>query len=138
MIKQICVFLFLVAACIAMAGQTDDPTLVAVNLPMYPPLAVQARVEGVVRITFTLPPNSGQPTNIEIVSGHPMLKNAAAENVKTWKFENPYTAERKYETTFMYTLSGREVPLPKKPIVTFDSYHQIKLVSDIAAPTVNY
>jgi TonB family protein len=121
-----------------MAGQTDEPTLAAVSLPWYPPLAVQAHVEGTVKITFTLPPNSGQPTHIEIISGHPMLKSAAAENVKTWRFENPYTVERKYETTFMYKLSGIEVPLPKTRTVTFDSYHQVELVSDVAAPSVNY
>ena len=67
-----------------------------------------------------------------------MLKSAAVENVKTWKFENPYTVERKYETTFMYKLSGVEVPLPKRCTVKFDSYRQVELVSDVAAPTVNY
>ena len=67
-----------------------------------------------------------------------MLKSAVVENVKTWKFENPYAVERKYETTFVYKLSGVEVPLPKKCTVTFDSYHQVELVSDVATPTVNY
>jgi TonB family protein len=138
MIKGTCILLCsLIAACTAMAGQSN-PTLTTVSLPKYPPLALQARVGGMVRIVFTLPPNSGVPTNIEVVSGHPMLKGAAAENVKTWKFENPYAVERKYETTFVYKLSGVGAALPERCTVTFDSYRQVELVSDIAAPTVNY
>jgi hypothetical protein len=34
-----------------------------------------------------------------------MLKGAAIDNARTWKFENPYAVERKYETTFRYRLS---------------------------------
>jgi TonB-like protein len=137
-IKRICVLLCsIVAACTAAAGQTD-PALTAVSLPKYPLLALQARVEGVVKVSFTLPANSGEPADVEAVSGHMMLKGAAVENVKTWRLENPYAVARKYETTFVYKLSGLEVPLPKRCTVTFDSYHQVDLVSDVAAPTINY
>jgi TonB family protein len=122
---------------ITMAAQTE-PTLVTVNMPKYPPLARQARVEGVVKLTFTLSTNSTEPTNIEVVSGHPMLKWAAIDNVKTWKFENPYAVDRKYETTFRYRLSGVEVPLPKSAIVTFESLHQVDLVTDVPQPIVSY
>jgi len=120
-----------------MAAQTE-PTLLAVSLPKYPPLALQARIEGVVRVTFSLPALSGQPAAVEAVSGHVMLKGAAVENVRTWRFENSYAVERKYETTFRYRLTGLEVPAPKKCTVTFNSYHQIDLVSDVAAPSVSY
>ena len=67
-----------------------------------------------------------------------MLKGAAVDNVKTWKFENPYAVERKYETTFRYRLSGVEVPLPTSATVTFQSFHQVDLVTDVAKETVNY
>ena len=134
-IKLLC---FVVAVfCITMAAQTE-PTLVTVNIPKYPPLACQARVEGVVKLTFTLSANSAEPTNIEVVSGHPMLKWAAIDNVKTWKFENPYAVDRKYETTFRYRLSGAEVPLPKSATITFESFHQVDLVTDVPQPIVNY
>ena len=126
-----------VAACTVMAGQTE-PALVAVNLPKYPPLARQARIEGAVRISFTLPANSGTPSDVEVISGHPGLNGAALDNVKTWKFENPYAVARKYQTTFRYKLTGFEVPQPKNCVVTFDGYRQVDVVSDVAAPVVNY
>ena len=114
-------------------------TLLLTHPDLHPGLlARQARIEGVVKLTFTLSANSKEPTNIEVVSGHPMLKGAAIDNVKTWKFENPYAVERKYETTFRYRLSSIEVPLPRSATVTFESFHQVDLVADVAQATVNY
>jgi len=134
-IKLLC---FVVAIfCITMAAQTE-PALVTVNMPKYPPLACQARVAGVVKLTFTLLANGTQPTKIEVVSGHPMLQWAAIDNVKTWKFANPYAVDRKYETTFQYRLSGVEVPLPKSATITFESFHQVDLVTDVPQPVVSY
>jgi hypothetical protein len=131
------VLCFAAAVCIAMAAQSE-PTLTAVNMPKYPPLACQARIEGIVKLTFTLSANAAEPTNVEVVTGHPMLKGAAMDNLKTWKFGNPYAVERKYETTFRYRLSGVEVPLPTSATVTFKSFHQVDVVTDVAKPTVNY
>jgi hypothetical protein len=75
-----------------------------------------------VKVTFTLPAHAGEPANVEAASGHPLLKAASVENVKTWHFRNPYAAERKYETTFRYRLTkGR-----KK--VTFESFHDVEIV----------
>jgi len=112
----------LLAFCIAMAAQSE-PTLVAVNMPTYPPLARQARIAGVVKLTFVLSGNAGEPTNVEVISGHPMLKDAAIENVKTWKFKDSY-AEGKYETTFDYRLPSSA---PQK--VTFESFHRVEVAT---------
>jgi TonB family protein len=117
---------FVVFFCLTMAAQTE-PALVTVSMPKYPPLARHARVEGVVKLTFTLSANAGEPTNIEVVSGHPMLKGVAIDNVRTWKFENLYAVERKYETTFRYRLSDH----PTSATVTFESFHEVDLVADV-------
>ena len=121
-----------------MASQTDEPLLLTVNIPAYPPLALQARIEGIVKLTFTLPANGGEPSNVEFVSGHPMLRTAAMENVKTWRFENRYAVERKYATTFKYRLSGVEVSSPTRAKVTFDSSREVDVVGDVVQTTVNY
>ena len=125
---------FIVAVfCVTTAAQTEL-TLVTVNMPKYPPLARQARIEGVVKLTFTLSAHSGEPTNIEVVSGHPILKGAAIDNVRTWKFENLYAVERKYETTFRYRLSDQ----PTSATVTFESFHKVDLVADVPQTIINY
>jgi len=57
--------------------------------------------------------------------------------VKTWRFDNPYAVERKYETTFKYRLSGVEVVGTKKLTVTFDSFRYVEVLTDSPVTTVN-
>ncbi len=125
MTTRICAVLAFVAAIsITMAAQSE-PTLISANIPKHPPLARQARIEGIVKLTFTLAANAVEPTNVEVVSGHALLKAAAVENVKTWRFQNPYAVERKYETTFEYRL-----PLAEgSQKVTFESFHKVEIVT---------
>jgi protein TonB len=56
--------------------------------PQYPPLAKQARIQGVV-VLQALIGKDGSIQNLHVVSGHPMLTNAALEAVKEWKYK-PY------------------------------------------------
>jgi TonB family protein len=104
-----------------MAAQSE-PVLVSANIPRHPPLACQARIAGVVKLTFVLSGSAGEPTNVEVISGHPMLKDAAIENVKTWKFKN--YADGKYETTVDYQLPSSG---PQK--VTFESFHRVEVAT---------
>ena len=54
--------------------------------PVYPPLAKGARVQGTVRfeVTITI---SGTVTDIKLVSGHPLLVQAAKDSIKQWEFK---------------------------------------------------
>jgi protein TonB len=56
--------------------------------PQYPALAKQARIQGVV-VLQALIGKDGSIQNLHVVSGHPMLTNAALEAVKEWKYK-PY------------------------------------------------
>lgn len=56
--------------------------------PQYPPLARQARIQGVV-VLQALIGKDGSIQNLHVVSGHPMLTNAALEAVKEWRYK-PY------------------------------------------------
>jgi TonB family protein len=130
---------FAFTVCLTVLAETE-PVLTSANIPKYPPLACQARVEGIVKVSFTLLAHSGEPTNVEVVSGHPMLNAAAIENIKTWRFDNPYVVDRKYETTFKYRLSGKELPggSTKRLTVSLESFRQVEIVTDAYEPTVNY
>ena len=121
--------LMTLVVCFAAVAQTDEPELISANIPFYPPLARQARIYGSVTVAFTLPANSGEPTDVEAVSGHPMLKSAAVENVKSWHFRNTYAIGRKYQTTFHYTLSESE-----SRHVTFSSFNVVEVVSPTPPP----
>jgi protein TonB len=56
--------------------------------PVYPPLARQARIQGVVLLQAQIS-KSGDIENLQLISGHPMLAPAAIEAVKQWKYR-PY------------------------------------------------
>jgi len=77
--------------------------------PTYPPLARQARIQGVV-VLQALIGKDGGIQNLHVVSGHPMLTNAALEAVKEWKYKPYYLNGEpvEVETTINvnFTLSG--------------------------------
>jgi periplasmic protein TonB len=56
--------------------------------PQYPPLARQARIQGVVVLQAQIS-KEGNIQNLQLISGHPMLAPAAIEAVKQWKYK-PY------------------------------------------------
>ncbi len=56
--------------------------------PTYPPLARQARIQGVVILQAQIS-KEGNIQNLQLISGHPMLAPAAIEAVKQWKYK-PY------------------------------------------------
>jgi protein TonB len=56
--------------------------------PLYPPIARSARVQGTVVLNATIS-RTGRVTNIKVLSGPPMLRQAAIDAVKTWQYK-PY------------------------------------------------
>src|SRR5207253_2770746 len=51
----------------------------------YPPLARQTRTSGIVVLQVSVGPN-GTVENVEILKGHPLLRQAAEDGVSQWKF----------------------------------------------------
>lgn len=56
--------------------------------PQYPPLAVQARIQGTVVLQAVIG-KDGTIRELRLISGHPMLAPAAIEAVKQWRY-SPY------------------------------------------------
>lgn len=56
--------------------------------PKYPPLAIQARIEGPVELAAVIS-KAGTIENLRLVSGHPMLVGAAIDAVSQWRYK-PY------------------------------------------------
>lgn len=54
--------------------------------PVYPPLAKTAKVEGDVVVEIEVDAH-GNVNNARVVSGHPLLQNAAINAIRQWKFE---------------------------------------------------
>jgi len=77
--------------------------------PTYPPLARQARIQGQVVLQATIS-KQGAIENLQLVSGHPMLTQAAIEAVKQWKYKpyflNGEPVEVETQITVIFSLSG--------------------------------
>ncbi len=56
--------------------------------PVYPPLAKQARIQGVVQLRAIIS-KAGTVDHLTLESGHPMLAGAAIEAVRQWRYR-PY------------------------------------------------
>jgi len=59
--------------------------------PIYPPLARQARIQGTVVLQAIID-KDGSVKNLQLVSGHPMLVNAAMDAVMQWQYK-PYVVD---------------------------------------------
>jgi protein TonB len=54
--------------------------------PVYPPLAKQARIQGVV-ILEAIIGKDGAVSEVKVISGHPLLQQAAIDAVSQWKYK---------------------------------------------------
>jgi len=77
--------------------------------PNYPPLARQARIQGVVVLQAQIS-KEGAIENLQLISGHPMLAPAAIEAVKQWKYKpyllNGEPVEVETQVQVNFTLAG--------------------------------
>jgi len=77
--------------------------------PQYPPLARQARVQGIVVLRATIS-REGKIENLQVVSGHPLLVKSAMDAVLQWRYRPYYLnnepVEVETQVTVNFTLSG--------------------------------
>ena len=77
--------------------------------PQYPPLARQARVQGIVVLRATIS-RDGKIENLQIISGHPLLVKSAMDAVLQWRYRPYYLSNEPVEVetqvTVNFTLAG--------------------------------
>jgi TonB family protein len=71
---------------IRVGGNVQQTKLIYGPRPAYPPLAKQARIQGVVKLNVVLS-KEGTVENIEAASGHPLLVPAALDAVRQWVYQ---------------------------------------------------
>ncbi len=71
---------------VRVGGNVQQANLIRKIAPVYPPEAKAARVQGAVQFT-TLIGKDGSIQNLTLVSGHPLLVNAAREAVQQWQYK---------------------------------------------------
>ncbi len=84
------------------------PMLVRQIQPLYPPLAKQARIQGTVKMNATIA-RDGTVQNVTVVSGLPVLAQAAMDAVRQWIYQptllNGQPVEVSTEVNLNFTLA---------------------------------
>lgn len=70
---------------ITMGGGVAERNLLEAPASTYPPLARQARIQGDVRFTLVITAE-GDVSQLQLVSGHPLLVQAASDAVKNYRY----------------------------------------------------
>jgi protein TonB len=77
--------------------------------PRYPAIAKAARIQGTVVLQASIS-KEGTIQNLKVVSGPPMLQQAAVEAVKTWRYKpyllNGQPVEVETQVNVIFTLGG--------------------------------
>ena len=74
---------------IRVGGKVTPPQPIYAPQPIYPVLARQARVQGLVVLDATFDAQ-GSVTNLSVISGPQLLYGAALQAVKTWRYQPVY------------------------------------------------
>jgi TonB family protein len=85
----------------------DALPLVTYVAPKYPPIAMDARIFGDVRLRVYVDPASGAVTNVEKVSDKPILSDAAIAAVRGWKFDVARPVTHPVDVTVRFELECR-------------------------------
>jgi protein TonB len=72
-------------AAVRVGGQIKEPKKLKNVAPVYPDIAKQARVQGVVILECTISPQ-GKVSDVKVLRGIPLLDQAAIEAVKQWVY----------------------------------------------------
>src|SRR3972149_3099870 len=70
---------------VRVGGQIKEPKKLKNITPVYPDIAKQARVQGVVILECTISPQ-GKVTDVKVLRGIPLLDQAAVDAVKQWVY----------------------------------------------------
>lgn len=91
-------------------GETLENLVVVTKLfpPVYPPLARAAHMTGDVKVNVGLR-RDGSVSSVEVVGGHPLLKDAALRSAQNSTFNCQNCNEELMSYSFTYTFSLRDI-----------------------------
>ena len=105
--RRVGLFVFVALASVVIAQSFPETTVIVSRLspPIYPKLALQARIATTVILNVSVRPD-GTVDSVALVSGHPMLNPAAMESAKKTEFQckNCREPSTSYQMTYKFEL----------------------------------
>jgi len=91
---------------VQVGGSVKPPRILSRQAPEYPPLAQQSHVQGDVIISAIIDAQ-GNIADMKMVSGHPLLIEAAMKALRKWKFEPTYLNGEPWPVSWDITVKFR-------------------------------
>jgi hypothetical protein len=112
-------------AAMAQQSKAPLPAVASAAVPLYPPLARAANVQGVVHVKITTDGHRVIATVVE--DGNKLLASAADENARTWQFSThePTT----FTVTYRYKLEAKLGGSPNNPTVVLRLPTEVEVAS---------
>src|SRR5205807_3521888 len=89
---------------IRVGGHVRPPKIIVKVQPEYPPLARQVHIQGQVQIDAVLD-EQGNVVEMKVVSGPPLLYQAALDALKKWKYEPTYLNDQPIAVQMIVTIT---------------------------------
>jgi protein TonB len=94
---------------IKQGGSVTAASIISQTRPVYPPLARQARIQGSV-VLHAIIDKDGNVSELQVISGHPLLVQAALDAVRQWRYKptllNGEPVEVDTTITVTFTMGG--------------------------------
>jgi protein TonB len=71
---------------IRVASAVQQALVISQARPVYPPLAIQARIEGIVELNAIIA-RDGSVLHLTVAKGHPFLVQSALDAAKQWRYQ---------------------------------------------------
>jgi len=89
---------------VRVGGNVRPPHILKRIEPVYPPMARGARIQGKVTLEATLTEH-GKVADLKLVSGHPLLIQAAMDAARQWEYEPTYLNDVAYPVVLYITVN---------------------------------
>jgi periplasmic protein TonB len=89
---------------IKLGGQVQAAKIILQPQPVYPALARQARIQGTV-VLHAIIGTDGRVNELLVISGHPLLVQAALDSVKQWRYQPTLLNNQPVEVDTTITVS---------------------------------
>ncbi len=104
---------------VRVGGNVQPPKLISAPPPVYPMLARQSRIQGDVVLNAVIT-EDGNVTDLSVISGHPLLVQAAEDAVRQWKYQTTLLNGEPVEVEITITVHfvlGENPPEQQAPTV---------------------
>jgi TonB family protein len=101
-------YLAILLMCASALAQQHKISVQKYEFPIYPVIAKQAHISADVKLQLEMLP-SGEVQNVRVVTGHPMLTQAAIDTIKKWRFhcdDCAYGVPFDHQFTFSFRIQG--------------------------------